>query len=109
MGAAAGILAGIFFRAGLPYAAGCWGCFVTVLLFSSGAVNWVAVLGLSAAWTYVVWLARRKHREQNGLTFAWYEGHYTGALICLLLFAPLWSRTQADDAVPELGECQAES
>ena len=104
---AVGILAGIFFRVGLPYAAGFWVGFVTVWVFSGSLLNWGMVLTLAGAWIFAVWVARRKYQEQKGLQFRWYEGHYTGALICLLLFAPLWSPTQAEVA-PELEECPAE-
>lgn len=104
---AVGILAGIFIRVGLPYAAGFWVCFVTVWLHSGSLINRGLVVTLVLGWTFVVWLARRKYQERKGLRFAWYEGHYTGALICLLLFAPLWPTPRAQ-VVPELEGCQAE-
>jgi hypothetical protein len=105
---AIGILAGIFVRAGLPYAAGYWLSFVAVWLISGGSFSWGAALTLSALWTVAVWIARRKYQEQKQVLFAWHEGHYTGALVCLLLFAPLWSQPPTGEAVvPKLEECQA--
>ena len=104
---AVGILAGIFLRAGLPYAAGYWFFFVAGWLFSGATGNWGIVLALSAGWTFLVWLARRKHQEQNGLKFSWHEGHYTGALISLMLFAPFWKKSQVV-IEPELETCQSE-
>ena len=101
-----GIVAGIFLRAGLPYAAGIWMCFVTVWLLGGGQVDWALTTVLSAAWVGAVWLARRKYQEQKEMRFSWHEGHYAGALISLLLFAPLWRASQAE-LEPAL-ECQAE-
>lgn len=105
---AVGILAGIFFRVALPYAAGFWGCFITVWLCSGRTINWSAVLTLSAVWASVVWMARRKYQEQKGIGFRWYEGHYLGAWVCLTFFAPLRRKTQSEVA-PELEACQAEA
>lgn len=105
---AVGILAGIFLRVALPYAAGFWGCFITVWLFSGRTINWGAVLTLSAVWTLAVWVARRKYQEQKGVGFSWYEGHYIGAWVCLTFFAPLRKAVPVE-VEPKLEECQAEA
>jgi hypothetical protein len=104
---ALGILVGIFIRAGLPYAAGCWVCFVAVWLCSGGTFRWEVAVTLSAVWAFFVWLARSKHQERNGSKFGWHEGHYRGALICLMLFAPFWKRSKGE-IEPELKVCQSE-
>lgn len=103
---AVGILAGIFLRAGLPYAAGFWVCYVTVWLLTGGQVNWAMTAMLSAVWVGAVWLARRMYQAQKEVRFSWHEGHYTGALLSMLLFVPLW-RAPQPELEPAL-ECQAE-
>jgi hypothetical protein len=104
---AIGIMAGIFFRAGLPYAAGFWVSFVAVWL-CIGQHSWTAFLTLSAAWAFAVWVARRKYQKKHGVKFSWHEGHYSGSLVCLLLFAPLW-KSAPEESEPVLEECQAEA
>lgn len=105
---AVGILAGIFLRVALPYAAGFWVCFVIVWLCSGRTIPWSVVLAFSAVWVAAVWLARRKYQEQKGARFSWHEGHYTGAWVCLAFFAPLRKGAQVEVA-PDLEECQAEA
>lgn len=105
---AVGVLAGIFIRAGLPYAAGFWVCSVVVWLFSGGVFNGWLAGGLSVVWALSVWSARRKYQEQKAVRFGWYEGHYTGALICLMFYAPLRKPAEVETH-PELEECQAEA
>ena len=104
----AGILAGIFFRVGLPYAAGYYVSFILVWIFSGGVFHWGSVLALSAVWTGIVWMARRKYQERKGVTFSWHEGHYRAAYYCFMLLAPQRKSSQVG-IEQDLEECQAEA